>query len=111
MENLQNIIFIGTQTFGDTIKPVYSDMLYDGHLVIAETSLRNRPNHVKLSQKNLYKASSFIPDICCSRHFFGALREHFVQNLLFNKWTPYDSLEKKETHVEMHVFNWHIYLH
>ena len=38
-----------------TVKPVYTGIVYNGHLVIADTFLRNRPNHAQtLIEKSLY---------------------------------------------------------
>ena len=53
-----------------------ADMLQSGHLIIADNFQWNRPNTVKLSQKNLY-----IADNCCSGHKFLALLEKFKSNL------------------------------
>ena len=51
-----------------------ADMLHNRPLVIAETFLRNWPNHSQiLIEKPQY-----------SRHVFWVLREHFGQNLLLN---------------------------
>ena len=54
-----------------------ADMLYSGHLVIADTFSRNGPNHGQtLIEIHLYIADSFIADTCYSGHIFSEPREH-----------------------------------
>ena len=48
----------------------YPDMLYNGHLVIADTFLRNRSSHCQTLIEKLYIAETFIAKICYSGHFF-----------------------------------------
>ena len=73
-----------------------ADMLYNGHLVMADTFLRNRSNHGQtLVEKPLYSGYFY------SGHFFWAPREYFGQNLPLNCGHYLISWEKRK---HMHVF-------
>ena len=67
-------------------------MVYNGHPVIADTFLKNRPNHGQtLIEKPLYS------EHFCSGHFFCAPRENFGQNLPFNSGHRIIGWEKENT--------------
>ena len=71
-------------------------MVYNGHPVIADTFLKNRPNHGQtLIEKPLYSEHFY------SGHFFCAPRENFGQNLPFNSGHRIIGWEKRK---HMHVF-------
>ena len=72
-----------------------TDMLYNRHLVIADTFLRDRPNRRQTPfEKTLYDRH-FTEDICYSGLFFWAPREHFGQNLRVNSGNPMIGREKR----------------
>ena len=60
-------------------------MLYNGHVVIVETFLRNQPNH----------GQTLIEKPLNSGHFYSG---HFGQNLPLISGHLYDWLRKKKTH-------------
>ena len=67
-------------------------MLYNGHLVIAETFLSNRPNHGQtLIEKPLCNGHFY------SENFFREPHEHFGQNLLHNGGHSMIGWEKENT--------------
>ena len=67
-------------------------MLYNGHLVIAETLLRNRPNHGQtLIEKPLYNGHFY------SGHILREPREHSGQNLPRNSGHSMIGWEKENT--------------
>ena len=73
-------------------------MLYNGHLVIADTFLRNWPNHGQtLIEKPLYSGHLYSGHLS-QRTLFLSTREHFGQNLPFNSGHLNDLLGKKKTH-------------
>ena len=47
-----------------------ADMLYNGHLAVADTVLRNRPNHGQTLREKPLVADTFIADICYNRRVF-----------------------------------------
>ena len=77
-------------------------MLYNRQLVIADTFLKNRPNHGQiLIEKPLYSGHVY------SGYFYWELREYFGQNLPLNSGHYLISWEKRK---HMHVFIRHISL-
>ena len=67
-------------------------MLYNEHLVIAETFLRKRPDHGQtLIEKPLSNGHFY------SGHFFREPRKHFGQNLLHNSGHSMIGWEKENT--------------
>ena len=84
-----------------------ADMLFNGHLVVADTCLGNWSNHGQtLIEKPLYSRH------CCSGHLllrtlFWALREHFGKNIPLHSWQPVIGWEIRK---HKHVFVWHISL-
>ena len=79
-----------------------TDMLYNGHLVIADTFLRDRPNHGQsLIEKPLYSGYFY------SGHFFWAPHEYFGQYLPLNSGHLIVGWENRK---HIHVFAWHISL-
>ena len=52
---------------------------------------------VKLLQKNLYIADTFMANICYGEYFFWTPREHFGQDFPLNSGNTMINLEKKNT--------------
>ena len=74
-----------------------AEILYNGHLIIADTFLRNQPNHGQtLTEKPLN-----------SGHLFWAPGEHFGQNLPPNSGHLMTGWKNGKY---MDVFVWHISL-
>ena len=72
-------------------------MLYNGHLVIADTFLRNRPDHGQtLIGKPLY-SGHFYSGHLLQRTFFEH-RLSILGKIFLLQRTPYDCLGKKKTH-------------
>ena len=90
------------------VKPVNSvfvfrsNLLYNGHLVIADIFFNEPAKSWSNSyRKNIYIADTFVADICYSGHFFWAQCEHFGQSLPLNSGHPMISWEKRK---HRHVF-------
>ena len=79
-----------------------ADMLYTGHLAIADTFQRKRPNH----GQTLIKNTAYI---CYGGHFFWTPREHFRQNSPLKSGHPLIGWKKENTWMLLldtfHYFN------
>ena len=66
-----------------------AEMLYSGHLLIADTFSWKRSNHGQTLIENPYIADTFIEDNCYSGHNLLAPCEKFKSIYLFIADTPY----------------------